>query len=423
MQPKIYTNEDHHIHNDHIDPNALYVLQKLQQAGYIAYLVGGGVRDLLMHGTPKDFDISTSAEPEQVKQLFRNCILIGRRFRLAHLRFGQQIIEVSTFRRGDTTESDLILRDNEWGSPEEDVLRRDFTINGLFYDPSNHTVIDYVGGCEDLKQHLLKTIGNPYVRFKQDPVRMIRLLKFKARFSFHIDPEALDALLDCGDEITKSSSARILEEIFRMLESGAAEPFFRLLVEYGFLSILLPALNTYFLKDTAALLYSYLKSADTLNKQGRYALDRSVLATALVFPILENKIEEDLLPQKVLPHIGQIIDIAYHLIHALVFEAFSHFPRRIRTNMLFILHMQYRLIPLDKRKNLRTKIVRHREFPYALAFLKLRALIDPHLLKSYSQWRQIYQSFKQNEQQSALEQETIQEITEDLNSEESLNDS
>ena len=229
MQAKIFHATDHDIDHHQIDRDALYVINRLKEAGFEAYLVGGGVRDLLIKKTPKDFDISTSARPEQIKQLFgRNCILIGRRFRLAHVRFGHKILEVATFRAGEN-DSDLIIQDNVWGSPEEDVMRRDFTINGLFYDPTNHSVIDFVGGWEDIHKKVLRTIGEPNVRFKQDPVRMIRLLKFQARYNFEIVPEVQKALTNCKEELIKSSPARILEEIFRMLESGYSSPFFHLM--------------------------------------------------------------------------------------------------------------------------------------------------------------------------------------------------
>ena len=167
----------------------------LQNAGHTAYLVGGSVRDLLLGLHPKDFDISTSAKPEEIKRLFqRHCLLIGRRFRLAHIRYENKIFEVSTFRAGDTTSSSLIVHDNQWGNEEEDVLRRDFTTNALFYDPSKETILDYVGGVEDTKRGLLKTVGDPEARFRQDPVRMIRMLKFQARFGFRCDDRALAAM-------------------------------------------------------------------------------------------------------------------------------------------------------------------------------------------------------------------------------------
>lgn len=402
MQEKIYTSDDHHIRNDLIDPRALQVLEKLHEAGYTAYLVGGGVRDLLMRKKPKDFDISTSAKPEEIKALFqRSCLLIGRRFRLAHIRFGRHIIEVATFRAGDPTDGELIVQDNIWGTPEEDVLRRDFTINGLFYDPLDHKIIDYVGGFEDLKQHYLRTIGEPNLRFKQDPVRMIRMQKFRARFGFHADPKALEALENCRHEIKKSSSARVLEEMFRMLESGASEAFFRLLVESKILEVLFPHLNAYFLEPLGEQLYAYLKAADSMNVKGRYqTLDRSILTAALIYPIVEHEIRLRFQDQEKTVHIGDVMALSDELIQDLLFEPYSHFPRKIRLRAHFLLHMQYRLTPLDKKRRPRTRIVRQKGFIYALTFLKLRALIHPELFKTYEHWKRLT---KKGEKEKAKE--------------------
>ncbi|MFZ0565852.1 MAG: polynucleotide adenylyltransferase PcnB [Chlamydiales bacterium] len=392
MKPKIYTADDHHIRNNLIDHNALYVLSKLREEGYTAYLVGGGVRDLLMRHKPKDFDISTSALPEEIKSLFRRCILVGRRFRLAHVRFGKQVIEVSTFRAaGEAQEEELIIRDNIWGTPEEDVLRRDFTINGLFYDPLDHKIIDYVGGFEDLKKHYLKVIGNPMVRFKQDPVRMIRMQKFRARFGFNVQPEALEALENCWPEIEKSSPARVFEEIFRMLESGASASFFELLVESKLLDKLFPKLVHFFHQEVGTHMYAYLKGADSMNTRGRYQkLDRSVLTAALLFPILEEKVNQRWKEENKPPLMGDIMEISSELIHELLFEAYSHFPRKIRQGCHFILNMQFRLTPLEKKRHPRKRIANQKNFTLALIFLKLRALIHPELFKTYEHWKQIY---------------------------------
>lgn len=255
MERKTYPVDEHLLPLDKVDSDALYVMEKLRHAGHTAYLVGGSVRDLLLQKKPKDFDISTSAKPEEIKQLFRNCILIGRRFRLAHIRFGRKILEVSTFRSGDNESDTLILRDNVWGTPEEDVLRRDFTINGLFYDPASQTIIDYVGGYPDIQRKYLRTIGQAFLRFKQDPVRMLRLLKFQARFGLEIDPDALVALLECRGEIMKSSQARVLEELLRMLESGSSESFFKLMTEYGMLELMLPVLAQFLGTEERGCLY------------------------------------------------------------------------------------------------------------------------------------------------------------------------
>lgn len=229
-----------------IDPDAVKVLYRLHRAGYQAYLVGGGVRDLLLDRQPKDFDIGTDAHPQQVKRLFRNCRLIGRRFRLAHVHFGGKIVEVSTFRR--RTEPDeaeegqdiLIRSDNTFGTAEEDALRRDFTINGLFYDIGSFSVIDYVGGLPDLEAMTIRTIGEPDIRFREDPVRMIRAVKFAARLGFTIEAETWAAMLRHRQEIEKSATPRVLEEIYRLLGGGAAEASFRLLARSGLLEILLP---------------------------------------------------------------------------------------------------------------------------------------------------------------------------------------
>lgn len=391
MKPKVYTSKDHHIHNQLIDSHALEVLRTLHKAGFEAYLVGGGVRDLLMRKRPKDFDISTSAKPEEVKKLFRRCFLVGRRFRLAHVLFGKKVIEVSTFRAGDTESDELITQDNLWGTPEQDVLRRDFTINGLYYDPLDHRIIDFVGGFKDLEAHLLKSIGDPLVRFKQDPVRMIRLQKFRARFGFHVEPKTLSALNTCRQEIVKSSPARLLEEMFRMLESGAAKPFFELLLESGFLKILFPSLTQAIQKEPLReRLFSFLEAADSLRKgEERRPLTRPVLVAALIFPLVESEIERLYISKEKRPHLGEIFDLCHKVTDETIQKAFQHFPRRIRFRALAVTELQFRLTPLDPKKKLRTRIVQSKDFSDALFFLKLRSLVDGGLFKAYTRWKQI----------------------------------
>ncbi len=391
MEAKIFTEKEHGIEHNLIDPDALYVVRKLREAGFEAYIVGGSVRDLLIKQIPKDFDISTSARPEQIKGLFhRQCLLIGRRFRLAHIRFGHKILEVSTFRSG-ITEGDLILQDNVWGNAEEDVLRRDFTINGLFYDASNHTVIDYVGGWEDIKKNTIRTIGNPVVRFRQDPVRMIRLIKFKARFNFEIDPESEKALNLCREDIVKSSPARILEEIFRMLESGSSSSFFHLMAQSGLLELLFPCLTHFIEQKKGKEIFHYLASADEINKANpRHPLDRAILTACLLYPILEQEIQTQYLDKEITPHIGQIMMVTSSLIKGFVTSSFSHFPKRISTMMSFILATQYRLTPLSGKRHPRHKLLSNKEFRHALHFLKIRALVHSHLMPAYTSWKEMY---------------------------------
>src|SRR5258706_15414647 len=212
VEPRIVPRQEHPISRRDVDPDALKVLYRLRQADHVAYLVGGSVRDLLLSRRPKDFDIGTSAHPQQVKKLFRNCWIIGRRFRLAHVKFGTKVIEVATFRRqvapGEeivqngvpapnpaTPEGQhLIHHDNTFGTPEEDAFRRDFTLNALFYDIATFSVIDYVGGLDDLRARVVRAIGDPDVRLREDPVRMLRAVALAARLDFAIDPAVLGAI-------------------------------------------------------------------------------------------------------------------------------------------------------------------------------------------------------------------------------------
>lgn len=390
MKQKVYHLDKHLLSLDQIDSDALYVMEKLREAGFTAYLVGGGVRDLLLQKQPKDFDISTSAKPEEVKKVFRNCILIGRRFRLAHIRFGKKILEVATFRAGNIETDALIVRDNEWGTSEEDALRRDFTINGLFYDPATQTIIDYVNGYPDIQKKYLRTIGQPFFRFKQDPVRMIRLLKFRARFSLEVDPETQIALLECRSEIMKSSSARILEELLRMLESGASESFFRLMAEHGFLELLLPSLGSFLEKEEGQEIYTYLKEIDTtFHEPPLPTLDRIVLVSCLLFPMLEHRIKTRYLNLGHQPHLGQIQQETHSLIDE-VFEPFFKISRRLRTGLVVVLASQYRLTPLEKKRQRRPRIPNDPDFSLALKFLEVRSSLEPGLQKIWEEWSEAY---------------------------------
>jgi poly(A) polymerase len=251
--PRIIPRAEHPISRRDVDPDALKVLYRLRQFDHVAYLVGGSVRDLLLGRRPKDFDIGTSAHPYQVKKLFRNCWIIGRRFRLAHVKFGSKVIEVATFRRqvaaGEEVVQDgvpapdpstpegehLIHRDNTFGTPEEDAFRRDFTINALAYDIATFSIIDYVGGLEDLRAGVVRSIGDPEVRLREDPVRMLRAVALAARLDFTIDPPVLDAIRTHRHEISQSSAPRLLEEYYKILRAGSAEKTFRMLAELGLL--------------------------------------------------------------------------------------------------------------------------------------------------------------------------------------------
>ena len=271
--PVVVPRADHAISRRRIDPDALRVLYRLHEHRHAAYLVGGSVRDLLLGRQPKDFDIGTDAHPYQIKRLFRNCWIIGRRFRLAHIKFGQKTIEVATFRRnipvsaaaddesaraaGDLNgtpvlvasapepppESSMLHRDNTFGTAEEDAFRRDFTINGLFYDIGTQSVIDYVGGLDDLERRVLRSIGDPRVRFVEDPVRMLRAAVLGARLGFDLDPLVIEAIAEHRALITQASPSRLIEEYYKVLRSGYAEASFRALHRLRLLELITPQLS------------------------------------------------------------------------------------------------------------------------------------------------------------------------------------
>ncbi len=270
MAPRIIPRKEHNISRKQINPYALRTLYRLRDEGFIAYLVGGCVRDLLLKRTPKDFDIATNATPGQIKRLFRNCRLIGRRFRLAHLHFKEEILEVSTFRADGPAEdraeegrpgagegkgavaghsrhlkddNGVVLRDNVFGTPEEDALRRDFTINALAYNIADFTVIDYSTGLRDLRDRIIRPIGDPAVRFTEDPVRMLRAVRFAASHDFAIEPAAWEEIRRLAPTISRSSPARLYEEVQKLFLLGSAGRVLGLLEESGLLAALLPGVD------------------------------------------------------------------------------------------------------------------------------------------------------------------------------------
>ena len=281
-QPVICARADHCISRKNIDPDALKVLYRLSSLGYVAYLVGGGVRDLLLGRQPKDFDVGTSAKPGEVRRAFRNCFLIGRRFRLAHVRFGEKVIETATFRQNSQTVGEIIehaaegpLEDNTFGTPETDAYRRDFTVNGLFYNIKDFSVIDYVGGLEDLKKRLIRSIGDPMIRFREDPVRMMRAIKFSARLDFAIERKTEKAIRALHSCILTASVPRLCEELFRLFTYGASEKAFRMLWSFGLMGDLLPDLAKFINSDGGERSATW-KYLSVLDRYERAMHDRGV---------------------------------------------------------------------------------------------------------------------------------------------------
>lgn len=313
---------------DQIDPDALRVVQRLRRYQHKAYLVGGCVRDLLLGRKPKDFDVATSATPNEIRRCFRNCRIIGRRFRLAHVFFGRKIIETATFRanprtldddngdgngNGDTANADLLIRrDNVFGSAEEDARRRDFTINGLFFDVESAQVIDHVGGIPDLEARLVRTIGDPDIRFREDPVRILRAVKFAARCNLTIEPETYRRMMEHKAELAKCAQARVTEEFYRLLRAGAARRSFELLVETGLLEFLVPELAQAWSKESddpevkqrIERFWAYLGALDeSILTRDETPSDAMILATFLL-PPLREVLSPDAQPQQ---SIAQIV--------------------------------------------------------------------------------------------------------------------
>lgn len=288
--------DQHHISPNKICDRAKDVVHRLQQAGFEAYLVGGCVRDLLLDLAPKDFDIATSARPEEVRKLFRSCRLIGRRFRLAHIYYGRDYLEVATFRAphdeqdgGKVSEEGRIIHDNVYGSLEEDVWRRDFTVNALFYNPENGEVIDFVGGLDDLRAGKIQLIGDPEQRFREDPVRLLRAIRFAAKLGFEIDAATRDLIEPLAILLEGVAPARLFDEVIKLLHCGNGQATFQLLREYDILRHLLPLTEESLLEDQSGQ-FERMLELSLANTDQRIAEGKSVMPAFLYAVLLWQKV-------------------------------------------------------------------------------------------------------------------------------------
>lgn len=282
---------------DLISENALSVVKDIQAAGYQAYLVGGCVRDLLLGLKPKDFDVATDATPEQIKKLFRNSRIIGRRFKLVHVRFGYEVIEVATFRASaddrdnvashEMTEGDQgqLLRDNVYGTIEEDVQRRDFRANALYLDPESDEILDFMGGMDDVKTKSLKSIGEPKQRFREDPVRMLRVVRFAAKLGFSMEPEALEMIEQEGKLLSHVSPARLFEEVLKLFHGGAAFDTYQMLRKYGLFKYLFPFTDQGVFDDVEGMPERALQNTDKRIHQGKPVIPAFLFACLLWDPV------------------------------------------------------------------------------------------------------------------------------------------
>lgn len=290
--PLVVPRPEHNISRANISEYALKVLYRLKQEGFAAHLVGGGVRDLLLGHEPKDFDVATDATPEEVRAVFRNCRLIGRRFRLAHVHFGREIIEVATFRgtgsdneEGDRhIENGMIVRDNAYGGIEEDALRRDFTVNALYYDISDFSLIDYAGGLADLRAGQLRLIGDPEERYREDPVRMLRAVRFACKLGFIVEPRTEKPLFELSDLLADIAPARLFDELIKLFHTGYALEAFEKLRHYGLFGQLFPDTDACLAREVQSFPITFVSRGLT-NTDRRLQEDRPVTAFFL-FAIL-----------------------------------------------------------------------------------------------------------------------------------------
>ncbi len=320
--PLIIPRPEHTISRSRLSPNAVQALYRLKRQGFTAYLVGGCVRDLLLGREPKDFDLVTDATPGQVKRLFRNCRLVGRRFRLAHLHFTDEIVEVATFRAAEPdepaeeellpvtaatpdsgtaksarpprhlkSEEGVVLRDNVFGNPEEDALRRDFTVNALFYDIGDFSIIDYTDGIDDLKRGVIRTIGDPVVRFIEDPVRMLRAVRFAAMLGFTIEDATWDALVGQSATITRSAPPRLYEEVLKLFLCGEGEKGYQLLRRSGLMAALLPGFSNWLDRESDG--FPHTRIGHALDWIDRLVLDGEIVPPQLLLALMFGEYLEE----------------------------------------------------------------------------------------------------------------------------------
>lgn len=397
--PTIIPRPDHIISRANISPSALKVLYRLREAGYRACLVGGGVRDLLLGREPKDFDVATDAKPEQVQQLFRNCRLIGRRFRLAHVQFGPEIVEVATFRaysgnpedghagpRVERAADGRILRDNVYGAIEQDAWRRDFTINALYYDINNFAVLDYVGGMADLKAGFIRLIGDPAQHYHEDPVRLLRAVRFAAKLGFRIEAATEAPLHRLGHLLEQIPPARLCDEILKLFLSGYAVQSFELLRHYRLFGWLFPATERCLRHQQAhypkTLVPRALANTDQRIAEGKPVHPAFLYAALLWEPLCE---QVQRLEAGGLSGSEAWQEAAEQIIAAQIRR--TALPRRYTLPMQEIWEMQQRLTITTGKRALR--LLEHPRFRAAYDFLLLRSDDDPAAMELGAWWTRL----------------------------------
>lgn len=412
-QPKpsqftVVNRSEHGVSRKQIDKAALDVLYELNRAGYDAYLVGGGVRDILLGLEPKDFDVATNAEPEQIKAVFnRRCRLIGRRFRLAHVFFGRNIIEVATFRgSGDAQnvqpanrkqlnhtrsvdKAGKLLRDNIYGSMEEDAWRRDFTVNSLYYNVRDFSIIDYTGGLKDLANGQLRLIGDPEMRYREDPVRMIRAIRFAAKLGFEIEPGTKAPIYELGHLLKDVSHARMFDEVLKLFHSGVAIEVFEKLRHFGLFTYLFPQTHHVLSEESQGfprmLIVEALKSTDHRIQNG-LGVNPSFLFAAMLWEPMLQKMEQHL--AEGFARQDALFAAASEVIDHQIFS--TSIPRRFTAQIKEIWSLQHRL--LNRHGNRPPRLREHPRFRAAYDFMGIRAAAGEESLQEVFDWWTEYQT-------------------------------
>lgn len=390
---------DHHVSKTDINTNALKVLNRLNSSGFQAYLVGGSVRDLLLRKSPKDFDVATNATPNQIKNLFRNARIIGRRFKLVHILYHRDIIEVATFRGHEpvdinhqTNDRGMLIQDNVYGTLEEDAWRRDFTINSLYYNIEDGSIIDFTRGVNDINQRIIRMIGDPVTRYQEDPVRMLRAVRFSAKLHFELAPETAAPMPELSNLISHVSSSRLFDEMLKLYQCGESESVQRLLEKYGLFDYLFPQTAGLFKSKypVNALLVFALESTDNRIREGRPVNPAFLYAILLWFPLIERT---DVLQQEgadPLPALEQAMSQVISEQNKIV-----TIPKRHTQVMREIWLLQYRFA---KRSGNRAQhLLQHPRFRAAYDFLALRALSGDESME-LAQWWTTFQDVDATEQ-------------------------
>jgi poly(A) polymerase len=381
-EPTVIARAEHGISRSDISDNALKVLYRLRKAGYAAFIVGGGVRDLLLGKHPKDFDVVTDALPDEIRSLFRNSRLIGRRFRLAHVRFGREVIEVATFRADGDSEtiasdrehdsaSGRILRDNVYGAIEEDIWRRDFTINALYYNIADFSVWDYTSGMADIRARTLRLIGDPEKRYREDPVRMLRAIRFAAKLDFSIHESCAEPIPRLAPLLRDVPAARLFDEALKLFQSGHAVRSFDLLEEFGLLEYLFPAtarrLRDRDAEDVRRFIRAGLAGTDERVSEQK-PITPMFLYAVMLWPSI-TVLASMLAEEESLPATGAVSQACQEI--TLAQQSYTALPKRYSVPMREVLQLQSRF---ENRKGARAaRFLDHKRFRAAYDFMLLRA--------------------------------------------------